>query len=284
MVDIDTKLLRSFLSVATEKSFSTAATRLGCSQGTMSVRIRTLERGLGQRLFDRGRHNLKLTAAGEELLPHARTLVDMHDRLVDRAAARLVSGHVRLGVGEGHGMPFLSRLRQRMREGYSSIHLEIVCGSGCAIAKRTRAGALDLAIVTLPQAERPATLLSRPRLHWVASPDFAFDKNAPLPLACYPEGSFLHEAGISALERRNLAWRMALCSASEELILDAVGAGTAITVMTEGTVPAEMKVVVRPSVLPSLGRACIQLLENADGQSKATEAVRSEVVSAYFGE
>ena len=106
MIDIDTKLLRSFLSVATEKSFSTAAERLGCSQGTMSVRIRTLEDELGQRLFDRGRHNLKLTAAGRDLMPHAQTLVDMHDRLVDRAAARRVSGRVRLGVSENQGVEF----------------------------------------------------------------------------------------------------------------------------------------------------------------------------------
>ena len=283
MVDIDTRLLRSFLSVATEKSFSTAAARLGCSQGTMSVRIRALEDELGQRLFDRGRHNLKLTGAGRDLLPHARALVDMHDRLLDRAAARRVSGRVRLGVGEGHGTSLLSRLRRHLREGYASIELDVVCDSGGAIAAMTREGALDLAVVTLREAAGAATPLSRPRLHWVAAPGFAFEDAAPLPIACFPEGAFLREAGVSALEERDLDWRVALSCASEDLILDVVGAGAAITVMTEGTVPADLRVVVRPSLLPPLGKVCVQLLERPGDPSDAALAVKRETLNAYYG-
>ncbi len=283
MVDIDTKLLRSFLSVAAEKSFSTAAERLKCSQGTMSVRIQTLENQLGQRLFDRGRHNLKLTAAGHDLLPHAQTFVDMHDRMIDHAEARSVSGRVRLGISENQGVDLLSRLRQHMREGYAAIELDIVCRSSGAIAAQTRDGTLDLGIVTRREAIEPGTVLSRPRLHWVASPDFAPEEGAPLPVACFPEGCVLRETAFAALEDGEIAWREALCSPSEQMILDAVGAGAAITVMTEGTVPAGLKAVVRPSLLPALGKVCVQLLENPDRQSEAVLAVKREVVNAYSG-
>ena len=274
MVDIDTKLLRSFLVVATEKSFSTAAERLGCSQGTMSVRIQTLEDQLGQRLFDRGRHNVKVSSAGQDLLPQARSLVDMHDRLFDRATARLVSGRVRLGVGESHGSELLSRLRQHLHEGYTAIELDIVCQPCRVLEEQTRLGELDLAIVTSIEESRPATLLSRPRLQWVASPDFVFDESTPLAIACFPEGCSLRQIGIAALKSRNLAWRVALSSPSEEIIRDAVGAGAAIAVMTEGTIPADLKAVVRPSLLPPLGRARIQLLEQPGQPSEAVLAVK----------
>ncbi|MDE0060799.1 MAG: LysR family transcriptional regulator [Defluviicoccus sp.] len=283
MVDIDTKLLRSFLVVATEKSFSTAAERLGCSQGTMSVRIQTLEDQLGQRLFDRGRHNVKVSSAGQDLLPQARSLVDMHDRLFDRATARLVSGRVRLGVGESHGSELLSRLRQHLHEGYTAIELDIVCQPCRVLEEQTRLGELDLAIVTSIEESRPATLLSRPRLQWVASPDFVFDESTPLAIACFPEGCSLRETGIAALKSRNLAWRVALSSPSEEIIRDAVGAGAAITVMTEGTIPADLKAVVRPSLLPPLGRARIQLLEQPGQPSEAVLAVKREVVYTFQG-
>ena len=283
MSDIDTRLLRSFLSVAAEKSFSTAAERLGCSQGTMSVRIQSLEDELGQRLFDRGRHNLKLTAAGHDLLAQAQTLVDMHDRMIDRAAARRVSGRVRLGISENQGVEFLSRLRQHMQEGYAAIELDIVCQSSGTIAEHTREGALDLGIVIWRKESGPGTVLSRPRLHWVASPDFAPEEGAPLPIACFPEGCLLRETAFAALEDRDIAWREALCSPSEQVILDAVGAGTAITVMTEGTVPPGLKALVRPSLLPPLGKVCVQLLENPDRASEAALAVKREVVNAYSG-
>lgn len=283
MIDVDTKLLRSFLSVAAEKSFSTAAERLGCSQGTMSVRIQTLEEQLGQRLFDRSRYNLKLTSAGHDLLSHAQTLVDMHDRMIDRATARRVSGRVRFGVSENQGVEFLARLRRHMQEGHASIELQIVCQSSIAIAEQTREGALDLGIVTWREKSGPGTVLSRPRLHWVSSPDFAPEETTPVPIACFPEGCQLRETALAALKDRNIAWRETLCSASEQVILDAVGAGAAITVMTEGTVPSALKALVRPSLLPPLGKVCVQLLENPDRQSEAALAVKREVVNAYSG-
>ena len=283
MIDIDMKLVRSFLVVATEKSFSTAAERLGCSQGTMSVRIQSLEDQLGQRLFDRGRHNVRVTVAGQHLLPHARSLVDMHDRLIDRASARLVSGRVKLGVGENHGSGLFSRLRQHLQDGYAAIELDIVCQSCHVLEKETRRGELDLAIVTSLEEIRSATLLSRPRLHWVASTNYVFDDTEPLSIACFPEGCSLRETGIAALKGRNIAWRIALCSPSEEVIRDAVSAGAAITVMTEGTVPADLKVVVRPSLLPALGKIRIQLLEKPGQQSGAVLAVKREVVNTFLG-
>ena len=170
-----------------------------------------------------------------------------------------------------------------MQDGYASIELEIVCQSSCMIAEQTREGALDLGIVTALEEIEPGTVLSRPRLHWVASPDFAPEDGAPLPVACFPEGCLLRETAFAALEDRNIAWREALCSPSEQVILDAVGAGAAITVMTEGTVPAALKALVRPSLLPPLGKVCVQLLENPERQSEAVLAVKREVVNAYSG-
>lgn len=245
------------------------------------MRIRTLEEQLGHRLFRRARHNVKVTAAGQDLLPHARWIVDRHDRLIERANTRRVRGRVRLGVGEDHGSELFSRLSQRLQEGYTAIELDIVCRSGRVLAEETQRGALDLAIVTSLEGISSGTLLSRRRLQWVVSKDFVFDDNALLPVACIPEGSLLRDSGLAALDSRNIAWRLALCSRSEEVIRDAVGAGAAITVMTEGSVPADLKVIVRPSSLPSLGRARIQLLEKPGDRTGAAQAVKREIVNAF---
>lgn len=46
----------------------------------MSFRIRQLENQLGVNLFTRHRNNIRLTAAGEKLLPYAETLMSTAGR------------------------------------------------------------------------------------------------------------------------------------------------------------------------------------------------------------
>lgn len=283
MPDIDTRLLRSFIAVAAEQSVSMAAKRLGCSQGTMSLRIRKLEEQLGLRLFDRGRYNLKLTAAGRDLLPDAQALVDMHDRIFALARVKLASGAVRLGVGEGCDFGLLPKLLRRVQDHYSAIELSIHCELGGELVSKIQTQALELAIVALPEPAPLSTVLSRSRLQWVASPDFPFDKQAVIPIACFPEGCFFRVAGISALEGRGIAYREALRSPSEDAIHQAVRAGVGITIMAEGSVPGDLRAIVRPSVLPALGSACIQLLESPTAQSDAAIAIKREIVGAFHG-
>ncbi len=64
--------LRKFVVVAEELSFTKAARRLHVVQSGVSSAIQGLERELGAVLFDRDRHRVALTDAGQALLPEAR--------------------------------------------------------------------------------------------------------------------------------------------------------------------------------------------------------------------
>lgn len=69
--------LVSFCEVARRLSFNLAAAHLGYAQSTISAQIKSLERDLGVRLFDRlGRH-ITLTPAGQTLLTHAQRILEM---------------------------------------------------------------------------------------------------------------------------------------------------------------------------------------------------------------
>ena len=68
---MDLESLKSFYHVAKEGSFSRAAKVLHVSQPAMSVRIKTLETELGERLFDRARQGVALTEAGAVLFESA---------------------------------------------------------------------------------------------------------------------------------------------------------------------------------------------------------------------
>ena len=72
-----------------------------------------------------------------------------------------------------------------------------------------------------------------------------------------------------------------LSSDDSRVIRAAVEAGTAITVMAEGTVPGTLRAMSASSALPPLGKACIQLLERPGLQSEAWAVVKREIVRAY---
>ena len=282
--DIDTRLLRSFLAVAAEQSVSQGARRLGCSQGTMSLRIRKLEERLGLRLFERGRYNFKLTSAGRDLLPGAQAFVDMHDRVFGRARAKLVSGAVRLGVGEGCGFDRVPGLLRRVQAHYPNIRFSIRCGLGHELRAGVEAGECELAIFALPEPVPSATILSRARLHWVARPDFAFEKHSEIPVAWFPDGCFFRVAGEQALEaRRHRVLRGAEQPRRRSDFTGRCRRAAGVAVMAEGTVPGDLRVFVRPLVVPHLGLACIQLLESSGPLSDAALAIRREILGLYSG-
>ena len=68
---MDTHQLAAFISVAESGSFSLAANALHLTQPAISKRIAVLEEQLGARLFDRIGKQVKLTEAGQMLLPRA---------------------------------------------------------------------------------------------------------------------------------------------------------------------------------------------------------------------
>src|SRR5687767_15750284 len=72
--------LKVFVTVATEHSFSRAALKLCRTQPAVSQAVRRLEEDLGELLFDRRTKSVKLTQAGDALLPEAIRLLRMADR------------------------------------------------------------------------------------------------------------------------------------------------------------------------------------------------------------
>jgi DNA-binding transcriptional LysR family regulator len=74
---MDIQLARTFLEIVSTRSFVRAAQRLHVTQTAVSARVKALEDLLGRRLFVRGKSGASLTAAGEQFLRHASTLVQV---------------------------------------------------------------------------------------------------------------------------------------------------------------------------------------------------------------
>lgn len=281
MIDLDTKQLHSFLCLAEARSFSKAARHIGCSQATMSVRIQKLEEAFGTRLFDRNHHEVGLTAEGRDLLPDIRSLVDMRDRMYQRVQSKRVIGEVRLGVAEGLEAALLPGLLGYMLQNHADAELHIHCLPNWRLQQMIKARSLDLAVVALSEEAPAAAVLCRPQLHWMCAPEFTLDPSMPVPVAWNTDNCFLQTAAAAALEEQGIAYGEVLCSTDTRVVQAAVEAELAVTVMADGTAPRSLRVMSMPSILPPLGRGCIQLLERPDLKSEAAATVKRELTRAY---
>jgi len=92
--------LRYFAAVAELRHFRKAAEKCCVSQPTLSGQLRKLEEELGLSLFERQPKGVRLTPAGQNLLPFARGILDQADRLAQAARALKDprSGPLHLGV------------------------------------------------------------------------------------------------------------------------------------------------------------------------------------------
>ena len=122
--------LETFLQVAELGSLSRAAESLGLTQPTLSARIQTLERDLGQRLFERRGRGVRLTEAGRALVPHAeRTIFALRE---GREAVALSNnptrGRLRIGSARVIGAYVLPGILADFSRQHPGVELAILTG------------------------------------------------------------------------------------------------------------------------------------------------------------
>lgn len=80
---MELRVLRYFLTVAREQSFTRAASRLHITQPTLSRQLAALEEELGTVLFDRGGRHITLTDEGLLLKRRALEILDLEDKILE---------------------------------------------------------------------------------------------------------------------------------------------------------------------------------------------------------
>jgi DNA-binding transcriptional LysR family regulator len=204
--DVDTELLKTFLEVSRTRHFGRAAESLYLTQSAVSFRIRQLENQLGANLFTRHRNNIRLTPAGERLLPYAESLMNTW-QLAKKEVVRSLQ-HTELSIGataslwEAYLTPWLQSLYQQ-RE---ALQLEARIALRHSLVKQLHERQLDLLITTEPpkMEELASQLLGNFSLRLFSSA--LRDKQAPMPYIKLEWGADFHqqESRMLELEREHL--------------------------------------------------------------------------------
>jgi DNA-binding transcriptional LysR family regulator len=146
--------LQVFLTVATEKSFSRAATKLLRTQPAVSLSIQRLESELGEKLIDRSGKDLILTDAGRSVLEYARRFQSLHQEM-DNSIAELrdnSAGRLTIGANESTTL-YLLRDIQRYRELYPKVKVQIRRSLSSKLPDELLDGILELGVITYDPAD-----------------------------------------------------------------------------------------------------------------------------------
>ena len=152
---MDLAQLQVFLAVATERSFSRAATRLHRTQPAVSQAIKRLEEELDERLFDRSSKGGRLTEAGEILLDYAQRLTRLKDEAEGavRELQDLRRGRVLIGANEG-AVHVLLPVIERFRRDHPHAQVEVRRVPARQMAREVLSRSLDFGVLTFPARER----------------------------------------------------------------------------------------------------------------------------------
>lgn len=178
---LDVDSLRCFVAASEHLNFRTAARQVALSPPAFSDRIKQLEEELGAALFVRTTRSVKLTAAGERLLPAAKAALAAN--LAARQAVRSderVPYELTLGTRYELGMSWLVPALGALERAVPERTLHLVFGDSPDLVEKTRSGEVDASVSSyrLSGAALDYALLHEERYVFVAHPGLL--KDTPL--------------------------------------------------------------------------------------------------------
>lgn len=149
---MDLRVLRYFLMVAKEQSFTKAAEQLNITQPTLSRQLAALEKELGAKLFRRGGHSITLTNEGLLLKRRALEIVDLEDKILSefKGGNEDIEGKITIGCGEFNAVEILAKICKSYREKYPLVQFALHTGTADHISEMMSKGLVDIGIFLEP--------------------------------------------------------------------------------------------------------------------------------------
>ena len=149
---MDIQSIQAFLAVAASGSFSRAAETLYLTQPAVSKRIQALEHSLDTPLFDRIGKSVRLTEAGQALLPSCRHIIaeiEESKRIISNLR-RTTSGVLNLATSHHIGLHRLPPVLREFSSRYPDVELKLSFMDSEQACQQIISGDIELAIITLP--------------------------------------------------------------------------------------------------------------------------------------
>lgn len=186
MYFVELAQLEAFLQVAQHRSFSRAAEALFLTQPSVTARIQSLEREIGERLFERTGRSVTLTDAGHAFMPHAQRALTAVQEGTDaiEAVRHGDIGSIRIGASDTIATYVLPGILKQFRETRPRVHVHLTTGQTEGIVEKLLAGETHVAVTRLTQHPEVESLhLYNDDLALVCSPSHPFASRGRVTIA-----------------------------------------------------------------------------------------------------
>lgn len=149
---MELRVLRYFLTVAKEQSFTKAAEQLHITQPTLSRQISGLEEELETVLFNRNGRNIILTDEGLLLKRRALEIIDLEDKIVDEFKENedVVDGVITIGCGEFAAVETLAKIIEGYKRKYPMVQIALHTGTADNVLEMMNKGLIDIGLFLEP--------------------------------------------------------------------------------------------------------------------------------------
>ena len=234
--------LETFATVARLGSFSRAAEALHLTQPAVSIQVRQITESVGLPLFEQSGREIRLTAAGQELLRTARELDDSWNRFESAVDALkgLKKGRLRVALVTT-AKYFLPRMLGAFCQRYPDIEIELEVANRARIIERLRANEDDLYIMSFPPEEldvvatpfldNPLVVVA-PAAYPLPAGPLSLADLVPHPFLLRETGSGTRKAVDRHLAANGLTLKVKLALGSNEAIRDLVASGMGLAILS----------------------------------------------------
>lgn len=272
-VNIQTDLLRSFVTVVDLGGFTAAAKVLGRTQPAVSLQIRRLEELLQTELIHATGRHFSVTGAGIALGPYARQMLRLNDDIVTFFSDATLSGWIRVGVPTDFSHALLLDAIAGFAAGHPDVRIEIESMLSADLRTGLAGDKFDICVAIAPDGPAKDTPylvedhVIRP--FWCVKDGFANDPEAPLPILRHPDPCEYATRMRDALGLIGRTWRTTLISRDVAGLQTAAKAGLGATALTSATLVPGLRIATPDEGFPALAPLRIGLFYKHAALSQA---------------
>lgn len=149
---MDSRILKYFLAVATEKNITRAADILYITQPTLSRQLTQLENEIGSQLFIRGKRKVELTEAGILFKKRAEEIIELMEKAERELKEQklLINGEIAIGAGEMESTKIFPSLFKKFKTEFPNVYYNFYTGNADQIKEKIEQGLIDFGLLLEP--------------------------------------------------------------------------------------------------------------------------------------
>ena len=280
--NLQTDLLRTFVTVADLRNYTETGNILGRTQPAISLQIKRLEDVAGSKLIELKGKRVELTPDGQTLLGYAREILRLNDRAVANLQQAAFFGTLRIGLPVDYSIDFFQSIIANFSRENPAVLLDIRCDRSSELLSALHVDKLDMTIAITDTMPAPhVSIYWSERPVWACAREYQIDPDQPLKLIAHPDGCFYRKRMIDSLNSEGKDWRVSFESLGVSALQKAVLDGMGVTALTKKTLLPGMRVLTPNDGFPKLSNIHIELfskhIKMSDAALKLIEQITEDV-------